>query len=240
VNTQFPSQIFKSNLRGCEETVAYKCLSTFNFKNYKNEFRAAFGQLKFVNDEFLSPQQSVTFRHNEDVRVVLIPLKGAITCSENTKGLLIQSEQVKAFEAEKGLTYSFSNPYENEWINYLHIGFQANGSPYKHESSLSDIEFKKINSLVPLGFNNISEDQLAGHIGIYQSRSKENYTLKNPGNGVFVYVINGAFDVHGRLLEYRDGLSLWDTQKIEFEALSDNAIILLFEINLDSKHINNN
>lgn len=110
----------------------------------------------------------------------------------------------------------------------------------KRKSSLHDIEFEKIDALVPLGFKNFLEAQSTGYIGIYRGRSKENYNLKNSNNGVFVYVINGAFDVHGRLLESRDGLSLWDTREIEFEALSDNAIILLFEIDLNSKHINNN
>lgn len=128
MNRQFPSQIFKSALRGCEETAAHKCLSTLNFKNYQNQYRGSFGQLKFINDEFLSPEQSISYRHNEDVCIVLLPLRGAISCSDNTEGTLIQSEQVKIFEAEKGLTYTLSNPYKNERINYLHIGFETDNS----------------------------------------------------------------------------------------------------------------
>jgi hypothetical protein len=36
--------------------------------------------------------------------------------------------------------------------------------------------------------------------------------------------------VQGRLLENRDALSLWDTEEIDMEALSNDAVILLIEV----------
>ena len=239
MSMQFPSQIFKSDQRGCEETSAYKCLSTFNFKKYQNEYRESFGQLKFLNDESLSPNHSITYTHEEDVQIILLPILGALNYSDSIfKDELIRSEQIRFFEKRKGCSYVFNNPYENEWVNYLHIGFKKNHSLPKQRSLVHDIEFDKLNTLFPLGFNKIVHNQSAGHIGIYQSGSKENYVLTKTENGVFIYVINGAVDVEGRLLERRDGLSLWETRKIEFEALTDNAIVILLEIDL--KNINNN
>ncbi len=48
---------------------------------------------------------------------------------------------------------------------------------------------------------------------------------------MFVFVVLCAFEVRGRLLQVRDGLGLWnDTNNIELEALSNNAIILLIEL----------
>jgi len=241
MNGYSPSQIFKSEQRGCEETAIYKCLSTFNFNKYQKESRRSFGQLKFLNDESLSPCQSVTYAPEENTRVILLPLTGALNYSDNSnkRKEFIKSEQVKIMDIRKGLLYTFSNPYENEWINYLHIGFDLNSSGLENTSALHGIEFEKMNSLVPLGFKKLT-GQSAGYVGIYRERAEENYALQDHRNGVFVYVINGVFDVQGRLLECRDGLSLWDTSKIEFEALTDNAIIILFEINLSSKHININ
>ena len=58
------------------------------------------------------------------------------------------------------------------------------------------------------------------------------YSLKNPQNGVFVFVIEGAFEVQNRLLEPRDGLAISAVEAIEFEALSNNAIILFLEIKI--------
>jgi len=47
-----------------------------------------------------------------------------------------------------------------------------------------------------------------------------------------IFVLEGAFEAEGRLLHSRDGLALWDTNEIEIEALSNDAIILLIEITL--------
>jgi redox-sensitive bicupin YhaK (pirin superfamily) len=53
--------------------------------------------------------------------------------------------------------------------------------------------------------------------------------LKNKNAGLFVFVIEGAFEVEGRLLHERDSLALWETGKAEMEALSNDAIILVIE-----------
>jgi hypothetical protein len=49
------------------------------------------------------------------------------------------------------------------------------------------------------------------------------------GSAMMVYIINGSFEVDGRLMEHRDALLVWDTDSIEYEALSEAAIILLIE-----------
>jgi hypothetical protein len=224
-----PAKIFNSALRGCKETATYKCFYTF--KEDQNKVGESFGHLKFLNDESLSPLQSITYTYEEDTQVVLLPIAGALNYRNSSHTTeLVQSEQIKILDIEKGSSYTFDNPFEKEWINYLHIGFKKNVS-HSELPTTQRIEFKKMNELVCFGTPQ-TKDQSSGYIGMYEGRSKGNYALKDPCNGVFVYVISGAFEVQGRLMEYRDGLSLWDTEEIEFEALSNNAIILLFEIKL--------
>lgn len=228
-----PANIFNSAKRGVKETANYTCYSTFSFNDSQNEFREPFGQLKFLNDESLSPLESITYTHEEDVQVLVLPITGALNyCPAPPEEILVRSEQVKIIEVKKGSPYTFTNPFEKEWINYLHIGFKVNASHQKPQSTLQNIQFRKLDELVPFGFNGTAKDQPFGSIGIYQGRSEGSYALKNPNNGIFIYIIEGAFEVQGRLLEHRDGLSLWDTEEIEFEALSTNAIIMLLEIKL--------
>jgi redox-sensitive bicupin YhaK (pirin superfamily) len=47
-----------------------------------------------------------------------------------------------------------------------------------------------------------------------------------------VYVIEGAFEVQYRLLHARDGLALWEAERVEWEALSNDAILLVLEVPL--------
>ena len=228
-----PANIFNSAKRGVKETANYTCYSTFCFNDSQNEYREPFGQLKFLNDESLSPLESGTYTHEEDTQVLLLPITGALNyCHAAHNEVLVRSEQVKVIEVKKGASYTFTNPFEKEWINYLHIGFKISASQQEPQSTLQDIQFRKMDELVSFGFTGETKDQPLGSIGIYQGRSEGHYNLRNPNNGVFVYIIKGAFEVQGRLLEHRDGLSLWDTEEIEFEALSNNAIILLLEIKL--------
>ncbi len=224
-----PSKIFNANKRTYEETPTYKCFYTFNYKGDQNETDESFGELKFLNDESLSPREAITYTQEEDTRIVLLPIAGALNYRNNTsKEELVKSEQIKILDIKKGLPYTFTNPFEKEWINYLHIGFTINHPSFKHSSTVQNIQLTKINELVCFDHHR----QPVGYIGMYQGRREERFTLKNAGHGVFIYVINGAFEVQGRLLEYRDGLSLWDMNEIGFEALSNNAMIMLLEIKL--------
>ena len=67
-------------------------------------------------------------------------------------------------------------------------------------------------------------------IGQYGGREEDEYVLKNFSNSVFVFVVEGAFEVANRLLETRDGMALSHIETVEFEALSHDAILLLLEI----------
>lgn len=234
MKTESLATIFKSAQREAEETSTYKCFYTFNSSNHQNELKTSFGPLKFLNEELLSPQGSITYTAEENSQIILLPIAGALNYSNsNQDEILVKSEQIKILETGKTLSYTVNNPFEQEWIHYLHIGFNTGKTHSAAQSLLQDIEFKKMNELVC--FNSAQQTDHLGYIGIYEGRSEGTYTIKKAGNGIFVYVIKGAFEVQGRLLEQKDGLSLWDIEKIEFEALSSNAIILLLEVQLKLK-----
>jgi quercetin 2,3-dioxygenase len=72
------------------------------------------------------------------------------------------------------------------------------------------------------------------YIGKYDGRKKGIYSLQNKNNGIYCFVIEGAFEIQDRLLHAKDGLAIWNTDEIDFEALSNGAILLLFELPLCS------
>ena len=84
------------------------------------------------------------------------------------------------------------------------------------------------NKLISLFKNNTA----AAFIAQFDGRKELHYQLKNKQNGIFVYIINGAFEFENRLLESGDALSLKETEDVEWESLSENAMLLLIEIPL--------
>lgn len=192
--------------------------------------RKPFGSLQFVNDVFISHGQSFSFNRAENISEVIIPLVGTVAYlhgKENEE--LISSEQVKLLSGEQQSAYTIHNFYEKETVNYLHLGFR-NAGAHETNKPVHDLDLKKTNVLTPL---DPLGAYMAGYIGVYNARAKEKYVLKNERNGVFIYVINGAFEAEDRLIEYRDGLTLWGKKEIQFESLSHNAIFMLMEIPLD-------
>jgi quercetin 2,3-dioxygenase len=51
---------------------------------------------------------------------------------------------------------------------------------------------------------------------------------------MFVYILEGAFEVQYRLMEKGDGLALLNTRNMEIEALSNDAIILILDMGYDT------
>jgi|SRR6218665_667725 len=218
---QSPSQIFKAQFRGHNENEEYRCLSTFNFDTYSVQSREAFGLLNVFNDETLAPQKSKSFSVQEDSEILLIPLVGAIAIEGKD---FVKTEGFQILKMKKDSTFELKNPYEDELVNYLQIRFS--GSCFtQNDSARYTFSLEKRNELLPLyqGLN------YKVSIGIFNTRSETAYSIQKAQNGLFAFVIAGAFEFQNRLLESRDALSISDITEIELESLTENAILLLIE-----------
>jgi redox-sensitive bicupin YhaK (pirin superfamily) len=228
---QTPAQIYKSDLRSVSESDALKIFSTFNFGMYQDWSRKPFGILNVLNEVTLAPLQKTFTFLDTDTEVVLLPLFGGIDYKDSLGDTdFIRIEQIKHISAQKGMSFELSNPYDFENVNYLEMWFTAKTKNFKAKTNRFDFGFSERNKMNPLfEFSNTN-----GFVGIYDGREEGFYTLKNYLNGVFVFVINGAFEVENRLLQEKDGLSLKKIATVEWEALSENAILLLFEVPIEN------
>lgn len=225
--------IFNSFQRVIEKTGSSRSFNILNSKDVSNESRQWMGQLRFFKEVHLAPLENIIYDHEENTYVIILPLTGGLTCQVlPQEELVVTSEQALIHKIEKEKSYIIYNSFKEAEIRYLHIGFQIDFASIKRSFVLENIALKKMNELVCIDLH--APDQFTGYIGMYQGRNEDHYKLKKTNNAVFVYVINGAFEVQGRLLEHQDGLILKDTKEIEFEALSNNAIIMLLEIKLNN------
>lgn len=231
--TARPPRILKSDNRLFEKTGSGKRFFSLNYGLYQKENRDNAGILSFLNDEFLAPGKEASFCHEKDVQVFVLPLVGAVYTpflkNEPGEGI-IQFNESGFFDVAAGVPYTLSNPYENEWVNFLHIGFVNNAPLHRSGKALIDLQPEHKNKLIPVLVEDYYVSSFSATLGFYDGRQSGNYRLKNPDNEIFVFVINGAFEVESRMLEHRDGLSLATASEIEFEALSENAILLVLEM----------
>jgi quercetin 2,3-dioxygenase len=222
-------QIYLSEQRGQTQNNGFRSLNTFNFGAYQQDSRQSFGALYVLNDDTLAGGHKLKMNVEADSYIILLPIVGAIAYknSLDTEGGYLSAGQVQIFSAAKGMSFEIENPYETELINVLQIWIKRTSKNF--ESSIKNLQFDLLeqkNSLIPF----YTEGGTSCYIGQFDGRVDAVFNIKKTRNGIFAFVIKGAFEVQNRLLETRDGLSLLNVKEVEFEALSNNAIILFLEI----------
>jgi len=225
---QCRAKIFLADDRGHSEMPWFRSYNTFNFGKYNNEYKAAFGSLYVLNDDTLAAGKSLKLSTEENSHIVLIPVVGALAYKDsNDNESLLQAGEAQLCSLQHGSSITIANPYEKETINFLQVWIKNSDSLPSGEIHQINFDLNKNNNqLIPL-FKACNHTQLS--IGKYDGRAEDLYKLSNQSNSVFAFVIEGAFEVQNRLLHARDGLALWNVQEVEFEALSNEAIILFTE-----------
>lgn len=168
-----------------------------------------------VFDNILTPSQSYELVVGENSQVLLFPYIGDL---EVVGYKLLEENQIQFFTAIGN--FQIQNTYTDEAINFFEIHIQNQNLELPQNTISLDFA-TNLNQLI-----NIS-DKI--QIGQFELREEGVYTPQNPENKVFVYAVEGAFEAQNRLIQPRDGLQLQFLEEVEFEALSDNAIILFIE-----------
>lgn len=220
------AKIYLSEQRGKTEFPWFRSFHIFNFGNYFDENKTAFGAIKVFNDNTLAAGKSMKMQVEKPTDVLILPLVGGIEF-KNSTGYhdFLEVGKVQIFSAEAGMEYEILNPYESDLINYLEIWIEKDniGSPKVEQS---EIYIEKRNELLSI----YSTENTFAYFGKFGGREDYIYKVQNTANSIFAFVIEGAFEFQNRLLHPRDGLALWNVSAIDFEALSTDAMLLIFEI----------
>lgn len=232
--TQTKAKIFLADERGHNEISWFRSYSTFNFGKYERENKKAVGSLYVLNDDTLAAGKSLRLFVGQHSYILLIPVVGAIHYTDsNDNAASLHAGEVQLCNVHAGSSITVSNPYETETISFLHIWIRNNTVFSLPQTRTISCNINKLNNqLITLvkpnnAFDETYKPTIA--IGKYDGRKEATFKLTKDTHALFAFVIEGAFEVQNRLLHARDGLALWDLDEVEFEALSNEAIILLIE-----------
>ncbi|MEJ7680775.1 MAG: hypothetical protein WKG06_23570 [Segetibacter sp.] len=111
-----------------------------------------------------------------------------------------------------GAAIEISNPYTTELINFLQIRIKAEiaetgNKPEIYSFDLNENKNKLIRLTTAASTANTTAASKLPLIAMakFTGREEAVYTLKNEQNHLFVFIIQGVFEVQGRLLHARDG-----------------------------------
>ena len=208
---------------------------SFSFANYHNPERMNFGALRVLNDDTIAAGMGFGTHPHENMEIITIPLEGDLEHKDSMGNIgVINEGEIQVMSAGTGVHHSEYNKNADQAVKVLQLWVfpkKQNVTPRYDQMSVRDL--KKPNDFYQVLSPN-SED--AGmwvhqdtwfHLGEFDVEKSLDYTIKKPGNGVYVFVIQGSFNVEGENLKKRDAIGIWDTETINFTAQSESKVLLV-------------
>jgi len=226
------AKLFLAEERELNETPWFRSFHMFGYGPYQQEQQKPFGRMYLLNDDVLGAGRSMTMQVEEPTGIILLPVTGTLgfkTSAGHTGAL--SAGQVQLLMLSNGDELELINPYATAEVNFLQIWIRHELPAYSISVS-SDFDVNVFqNSLLKISPQWLGDHRLPFSISIgkFSGRGEADFYPSSPDAGVFMLVLDGAFEVAGRLLHARDGLALYENSPIEIEALSYEAVILVVE-----------
>lgn len=212
---------------------------TFSFARYHNPDRMHFGALRVLNDDVVAPGQGFGTHPHENMEIISIPLEGDLEHKDSMGNVTIIKEgDLQVMSAGTGITHSEYNKNTDREVKFLQIWLFPNKSDVEPRYDQITLDKESLqNQLVQVLSPDPEDDgvwiyQNAWfHMGRFEPGREVSYTLNDPDNGAYVFVIEGDAIINGIQMGKRDGLCIEQSGVITITALTQ-LYLLLMEIPL--------
>ncbi|MDW7692921.1 pirin family protein [Flammeovirgaceae bacterium SG7u.111] len=225
----------KSNIRGHANHGWLDSHHTFSFAGYYDPERMNFGALRVLNDDIVDAGMGFGRHPHDNMEIISVPLEGELEHQDSMGNKqVIKKNEIQVMSAGTGIVHSEYNRSKTERTNFLQIWVipnKRNVSP-RYDQLAYDLAANPNQLLQVLSPNKDDAGVWAHqeawfHLGKLEKGTKLGYELKKKGNGVYAFLLDGELDISGNLLEKRDGLGVWETEKLSLEAKEDSFILLM-------------
>ena len=208
---------------------------TFSFANYYDPERVHFGALRVLNDDTIAEGEGLDTHPHDNMEIITIPLHGAVEHKDSMRNSeIIRSGEVQVMSAGTGIFHSeFSKDGfgDTSLLQIWVFPNKKNVSPRYDQISLADVakkdELYQVLSPNPDDQGVWIHQNAWFHLGDLTEGWTGEYTLKNPGDGVYFFVIEGEAEVAGQKLNRRDGFGVWETDIISIKATKQTQLLLM-------------
>lgn len=208
---------------------------TFSFAHYYDPQRMHFGALRVLNDDVVEGGNGFGTHPHDNMEIISIPLYGDLQHKDSMGNTaVIKQNDVQVMSAGKGIYHSEYNKNKDKKVNFLQIWVfpkEKNIEPrYEQKTYQPEDRVNKLQQVVSAvkGEEGVWINQDAWfHLGNLKKGFETEYTIKQKGNGVYAFVIEGDATINGQALNKRDGLGVWDTDKLSITATTDTEVLLM-------------
>lgn len=211
---------------------------TFSFANWHNPKQMNFGVLRVLNDDVVAPGMGFGQHPHADMEIISIPLRGSLT-HRDTMGHSqeIRTEDVQVMSAGTGLQHSEMNGSATADVNFLQLWIfpEARGVEPRYDQASFD-ENERVGQWQQLVRPKaVDGEGLWINQSAYMSRvvlaegESISYSVKEEGNGVYFFIIDGDVQVSEESLAKRDGIGVWEASELSLKA-GNGAEVLAIEV----------
>ena len=208
---------------------------TFSFADYYDPERISFGMLRVLNDDTVEAGRGFGTHPHDNMEIISIPLEGDLEHRDSMGNVqVIRHGDIQVMSAGRGITHSEYNKNSDRQVKFLQIWIypdRRNVTP-RYDQITLDLK-DRINRLQQVlspdpGDEGVWIYQKAWmHLGKFDKGFTSSYDLKAWGNGVYAFVLSGEITIDGQDLKSRDGLGIWDTDKIAIASATDSELLLI-------------
>ncbi|MDU0370569.1 pirin family protein [Hymenobacter endophyticus] len=227
--------LHKAGTRGHANHGWLNSFHTFSFGGYQNPERVHFGVLRVLNDDTVAGGMGFGTHPHDNMEIISIPLSGTLEHKDSAGNHgIIQSGDVQVMSAGTGIAHSEKNHSSSEAVQFLQIWVfpkQRNVTPrYDQQSFRAEDrhnQFQQVLSPNPEDAGVWIHQDAWFHLADFDAGFATEYQVKQPGNGVYVFVLEGEATVAGQPLSRRDGLGVWETGTLQVQATTATRLLLM-------------
>lgn len=227
--------LHKANSRGHADHGWLDTYHSFSFANYYNPERMGFGALRVLNDDKVAAARGFGRHPHDNMEIISIPLSGDLEHQDSMGNVaLIQEGDLQVMSAGTGVFHSEKNKKLDQEVRFLQIWLlpnKKNVAPRYDQIKLDRAKMK--NNLLQVLSPSPNDEGVWVHqdawfhLGHWEAGHQQTYNFKRTENGLYIFVLEGQIKAGTTVLDRRDGLGVWNTQKLELQATKEAKILLM-------------
>ena len=229
--------LHKANTRGHALHGWLESRHTFSFAGYHDPERIHFGVLRVLNDDVVAPGRGFGRHPHDNMEIISIPLAGALEHQDSMGNrTVIREQDVQIMSAGTGVEHSEMNHHQDREVRFLQIwvfpdrrGYTPRYDQKNFSAEGRKNRFQCVVCPDGTGTGVQIRQQVWFHRLDLSPGWQLSYALKDQGNGIYVFVLEGQVSADGYLLEDRDGLGITGRDEIPL-LTGPGCSLLLMEV----------
>jgi redox-sensitive bicupin YhaK (pirin superfamily) len=228
--------LYPANERGFNDIGWLKANFSFSFGPYYNPKKENFGALRVLNDDIIAAGRGFGAHSHDNMEITTIVLQGALEHKDSMGNVgVINAGDVQVMSAGTGITHSEYNPSSTEATQSLQIWIfpkERNIKPrYDQKSFVEALVHNQLTTLISPNKNAtdtlwLNQDTTFS-MGKFDAGQQVSYSIKTPGNGAYVFVLEGGVSIAGSQLNKRDAIGVYDSSSFTIETNSETHLLII-------------